>query len=142
VGAQFRQNEQPGEAPLREVLNDWEEMLVAKHAPGMFNVPYVAGMNKSTAHTGILKSAFDLGQAYAAETQIKEDIGTRKYLCAFYCPVLSAMYGTAAPGLGVGTKLGGLNIVQTDNPSLALLGFGDFNLNNGEAYSMSDMYGS
>lgn len=32
-------------------------MLVAKHMPGMFNVPYVSDMNRSSATTGIIHSA-------------------------------------------------------------------------------------
>jgi hypothetical protein len=43
----------------------WDQMLIAKHYPGKFDVPYVAGMNVTTANTGIVTSSFDISQAYA-----------------------------------------------------------------------------
>jgi hypothetical protein len=34
-------------------------MFVAKHLPGRYDVPFVAGMNITSANTGIVRSSFD-----------------------------------------------------------------------------------
>jgi len=41
----------PVQPQLKGVLSAWDEMLVAKTFPGLYNVPYVAGMNVTALPT-------------------------------------------------------------------------------------------
>jgi len=116
-------------------------MLVAKHFPGKYDVPYVAGMNMSSAHTGILSSQFSIANMYDADTALSAPCGSKRYQIIAYCPVLTAMNGNAA--FGTTTKLGGLTTMQTDDPNATIFTFTDFySTTADEAYSMSDIYGS
>lgn len=59
-----------------------------------------------------------------------------------HCPALTAFYGNNASGsFASNVKLGGLFIIQTANPNLAIFSPGNFSRIN-EAYTLSNLYGS
>lgn len=47
-----------------EMLNEWDAMMVAKHMPGRFNVPYINNMNITSQFTGIISTEFPTPQCY------------------------------------------------------------------------------
>lgn len=68
------------------------------------------------------------------------NLGSSKYQLIMYAPVLSALYGDSA--FGSTTKLGGLLIMQVDDPAAKVATFSDFYSTSGEAYSMASLYGT
>lgn len=128
---------------LHPLLDSWSAMLVAKHYPGKFNVPYVAGMNYSSNYTGVCTTSFSALETVVPgpSTQVAE-LGSKKYLVMGFCPQITAFKDSVFTSA---TKASGFFMTQTDdiNESKAfswdnLVGFG------GQAtmYPMAAMYGS
>lgn len=79
-------------------------MLVAKHMPGVFNVPFVSDMNRSSATTGIIHSAMTIQQAVNFDDaavlvpKAMATLSSFNYVVILYAPTLSACYGTGESG--------------------------------------------
>lgn len=129
---------------LPEVISDWERMLIAKHFPGRYNVPYVTDMNVTTQKTGCLDSAFNVAQcADTANYGNLYPFGSYWYVVVAFCPVLSGYYGPGNSGtLSTSVKLGGLSIQGTNSPTAGILSFSDFYTTSGGCFDMSTIYGS
>lgn len=95
---------------VNQVLEEWDLMLLAKHAPGRYNTNYVCGMNVSTSYTGLINGALTMNQAYDTSTPpVLTNLGGNDYLLIMYCPVMSILYSDGASGnLPAGSKLGGM----------------------------------
>ena len=71
--------ENPIDNPVKNVLSMWDAMLIAKHDPGKYDVPFVAGMNITSASTGVINTPFDAVQAYKLPTPAMANLGSYAY---------------------------------------------------------------
>lgn len=95
----------------KEVLSAWDEMLVAKCHPGMFNSPYVAGMNCTNLPT----TTFSVGGAIEGAWSSQGaglSLGANSYTLIMWCPSMTAFSGGGSPYIPQSDRLGGLAIVQ------------------------------
>lgn len=81
------------------LLDEWDAMLVAKHFPGRYKVPYINNMNVSSSFTGVLSEAFTINDVYNCDsTPVLQNPGTKDYILAMWCPSLTVAYGDGAGG--------------------------------------------
>lgn len=95
----------------REVLSAWDEMLVAKCHPGMFNSPYVAGMNCTNLPT----TTFSVGEAIEKSWHSSgtfQPLGSAQYTLIMWCPAVTAFAGAGGIYIPNSDRLGGLAICQ------------------------------
>lgn len=117
-------------------------MLTAKHYPGKYDVPYVNGMNISTARTGVINTSYSISTCFDELTLGYTDLGSRKYMLILYCPVLSIGYGSGNTGyFPTNTKLGGLVMTQVDDPNQQVFSLLDFQITT-KGIPLSSIYGN
>lgn len=96
---------------VKEVLSAWDEMMVSKTHPGMFNSPYVAGMNCTNLPT----TTFSVGGAIEnAWSSIggPDPLGVNPYTLIMWCPSMTAFSGGGGQYIPQSDRIGGLAIVQ------------------------------
>lgn len=108
----FRNGNLVQKESTKEVLSAWDEMLVSKHHPGMFNSPYVAGMNCTNLPT----TTFSVGEALEkawSSGGVPAMLGAEQYTLIMWCPAITAFSGAGGSlYIPQSDRLGGLAIVQ------------------------------
>jgi len=93
---------------VKKILTQWDAMMVAKHFPGQYDVPYLQGMGVSTAHTGIISTPYSAQNCWDYTIGSMQPPGTRKFQILAWCPILTAYYGDGSAGaFPTNSKLGG-----------------------------------
>jgi len=105
---------------IKQVLDDWEVMLLAKHSPGTINSPFVQAMGVSTINTGIVTSQFSMTTAWSLGSLSQQPLGTNDYTVIFYSPSQSVAYGPGNFYLPETSKRSGFSILQTDTPGASI----------------------
>jgi len=135
---------------LGRVLSAWDHMLLAKHFPGEFQAPYVAGMNVLPIPTGVAASSFRLDTAVQSSNLdgARAAIGSNTYLLVAFAPSFTTYFGgnhgppnNQTNRYADTTRLSGFQCIQSTNPSDVILYQNGFDRNT-RSRSCAELYGS
>jgi len=111
---------------VNEMMTLWDTVLLAKHQPGVHNVPFITDMNVSSASTGIIHSLFSMNSTYK-NTGFQGYLGDDDYTLIGFCPSLTACYGPGGLGnIPMTSKCGGIFIKTIADPAYDCMSFANF----------------
>lgn len=139
-----------------DVISAWDEMFLAKSAPGKIECPFVAGMNITSLPTATFSVAHGISQMGKLDSTdttgnvpnyVQANLGSSDYILMCWMPVatLCQSYKTIdhPHAINKSTKLGGLSIVGIDSSDLDTTFFGrDVFIDNRIARSMDEVFDS
>lgn len=98
-------------------------MEVAKHLPGQYNVPYVAGMNVTNLPTTTFSVSNTIATANIyGDVPVDANLGTTDYCVLMWMPIATSINGFEMggdrPSIPSSDKLGGFSIKMWNNTDI------------------------